>query len=87
MGKLRRTERRAMPSRWLLVGCAAAVFATSCATTPDHPPAAPVEAPARLEPSGALNADVTQATIHQTICVSGWAATVRPSSSYSSGIK
>jgi hypothetical protein len=27
---------------------------------------------------GALNGQVTQATIHSTICVSGWTATVRP---------
>lgn len=27
---------------------------------------------------GALNQTVTQATIHQTICVKGWTATIRP---------
>lgn len=36
---------------------------------------------------GALNATVTQATIEATICVSGWTATIRPPSSYTSGLK
>ncbi len=38
-------------------------------------------------PPGALNADVTQATISTTICVAGWTATVRPSSTYTNGVK
>jgi hypothetical protein len=36
---------------------------------------------------GALNPDVTQDTIDSTICVSGWTATVRPPSSYTSALK
>lgn len=36
---------------------------------------------------GALNLDVTQATIGSTICVSGWTATVRPGSSYTTALK
>jgi hypothetical protein len=36
---------------------------------------------------GALNLDVTQATIHQTICVRGWTATVRPPVSYTDQLK
>ena len=36
---------------------------------------------------GAFNADVTQSTIDTTICVSGWTATVRPSSSYTTALK
>ncbi|QIY75448.2 hypothetical protein HEP84_46805 [Streptomyces sp. RLB1-33] len=36
---------------------------------------------------GALNPDVTQSTIDSTICVSGWTATVRPSSSYTTALK
>jgi hypothetical protein len=62
------------------------------------PPAASVDrsAPAagRLpgEPNptltpGAFNPAVTQATIRATICVSGWTATIRPSSSYTTGLK
>lgn len=36
---------------------------------------------------GALNPDVTQATIHSTICVPGWAAKVRPSATFTNRIK
>jgi Protein of unknown function (DUF3761) len=36
---------------------------------------------------GAINPAVTQASIGQTICVSGWTATVRPSSGYTTGLK
>jgi hypothetical protein len=36
---------------------------------------------------GAYNSAVTQATIGTTICVSGWTATIRPSSSYTTGLK
>ncbi|MET8953571.1 hypothetical protein ACWEO4_30890 [Streptomyces sp. NPDC004393] len=36
---------------------------------------------------GALNPDVTQSTIGSTICVSGWTATVRPSTSYTNALK
>ena len=44
------------------------------------------EPDAALTP-GALNPAVTQATIGSTICVSGWTATIRPSSSYTTGLK
>ena len=36
---------------------------------------------------GALNPAVTQATIGSTVCVSGWTATIRPPSSYTTGLK
>ena len=36
---------------------------------------------------GALNPDVTQDTIHQTICIKGWTATVRPPVSYTDALK
>lgn len=36
---------------------------------------------------GATNPLVTQATIHQTICVSGWTTTVRPPASYTTALK
>ena len=36
---------------------------------------------------GATNPAVTQATIGRTICISGWTATVRPPSSYTTGLK
>lgn len=36
---------------------------------------------------GALNSDVTQATIKSTICKSGWTSTIRPPVSYTNGLK
>ena len=36
---------------------------------------------------GALNPDVTQATIGSTICVKGWTKTVRPPSSYTHALE
>jgi hypothetical protein len=36
---------------------------------------------------GALNPDVTQSTIGSTICVSGWTATIRPSTTYTNKLK
>jgi hypothetical protein len=36
---------------------------------------------------GALNPDVTQATIGRTICVHGWTRTVRPPVSYTNALK
>ncbi len=36
---------------------------------------------------GALNPQVTQATIGETICVRGWTATVRPPASFTSALK
>ena len=36
---------------------------------------------------GAVNPNVTQANIHQTICVSGFTATIRPPSSYTTALK
>lgn len=36
---------------------------------------------------GSINPNVTQANIHQTICVSGWTATIRPPTSYTSKLK
>ena len=43
--------------------------------------------PDRVITPGALNPAVTQATIGSTICVSGWTATIRPSSSYTTRLK
>ena len=43
--------------------------------------------PNRTLTPGSTNPEVTQATIHQTICVVGWTATIRPPSSYTSKLK
>jgi hypothetical protein len=40
----------------------------------------------RLTP-GALNPDVTQANIHQTICIKGYAKSIRPPAYYTNGLK
>jgi hypothetical protein len=55
-------------------------------------PAGPAAAPLPGEPDprltpGALNPDVTPATIGRTICVKGWTATVRPPVSYTNRLK
>lgn len=36
---------------------------------------------------GVINPDVTQSNIMQTICVSGWTATIRPPASYTTALK
>jgi hypothetical protein len=78
-----------------------AIFLTGCAThvaptrTPAHAEAAITAAKAGPEnlyplPSitpGATNPDVTQTNIHQTICKSGWTATIRPPVSYTNNLK
>lgn len=39
------------------------------------------------QPTGALNPDVTQATIAATICTHGWTKTVRPPVAYTNALK
>ena len=39
------------------------------------------------EPPGAYSSDVTQSNIATTICIPGWTATVRPSTSFTQGVK
>jgi hypothetical protein len=43
--------------------------------------------PSKSLTPGAINKLVTQATIHSTICVSGYTKTIRPPSSYTTGLK
>ncbi|MHB8490590.1 MAG: hypothetical protein ACYDA6_00025 [Solirubrobacteraceae bacterium] len=59
--------------------------AATIAASPDQP--APAANGQPIMPPGAFNASVTQATIGQTICVSGWTATVRPPTSYTGTLK
>lgn len=76
-----------MPRRPLELLAVAALVAAVVVLWPssgEQPPpfyADPVRTP------GALNEDVTQATIRSTICVRGWTRTVRPSSSYTHDLK
>jgi hypothetical protein len=53
-----------------------------------HRPAAlsPTRASPTLTP-GTLNPDVTQAIIHETICVRGWTKTIRPPVEYTNALK
>lgn len=46
-----------------------------------------VVSPAFAAPIGAINPDVSQETIKQTVCVKGWTSTVRPPVSYTNSIK
>jgi hypothetical protein len=69
-----------------LIALLAVLVSPAAAATPaDHVLATGL--PSRTLTPGATNPNVTQATIHQTICVSGWTATIRPSSSYTSKLK
>ena len=55
-----------------------------------EPEVASVRLPGEPDPMltpGALNPDVSQATINSTICVSGWTATIRPPTSYTNALK
>ena len=57
-----------------------------CAVPPFHQvDASSSELPA--VPAEALNPDVRQETIQQTICVPGYATSVRPSTSYTTGVQ
>lgn len=83
----------------LLAGCDTGTVATDASqarTSDSVPPASPSPTPIALPADPchvggvtycALNPAVTQATINGTICVSGWTATVRPPSSYTSALK
>lgn len=56
------------------------------------PSPSPTTAPVAGDPCGGdkfcvLNYQVTQATIHQTICVPGWTKTVRPPVTYTDSLK
>jgi hypothetical protein len=50
-------------------------------------PAIAWELPDAIATPGAINAQVTQANIHTTICVSGWTKTIRPPARYTSKLK
>lgn len=68
-------------SRTVAVLLAAAI--AGCAS-PDRQPLA---SPPHEVPAAALNPDVRQDTIRQTICVPGYTATVRPATSFNNGVK
>lgn len=55
---------------------------TEAQSVPYAPRRSPFE-----EPPGVYSSEVTQMNIGKTICVAGWIATVRPSTSFSQGVK
>jgi hypothetical protein len=72
--------------RQLLVVAAILVVLVAVVIARRHSAQPSVRASAVLTP-GALNPDVTQATIRSTICVRGWTKTVRPPVAYTNGLK
>ena len=80
-------ETRGIPTV-LLVALAAVVVVVLLVHLRHRGPGPPSRYAARpaLTP-GALNPDVTQATIRTTICSRGWTKTVRPPASYTSPLK
>jgi hypothetical protein len=72
----------------LLPLAVALALCTSCATPPTNPvEVSKPSAELRAVPTEALNPDVRQETIQQTICVSGYTASVRPSTTYTNRVK
>jgi hypothetical protein len=65
---------------------AADTIPTSTTTTPATP-ALRLVLPIKNVTPGALNAKVRQGTIGRTICIAGWTARIRPSSSYTTALK
>ena len=61
----------------LCAGCAIAPVKRVDASNPEL----------RAVPTEALNPDVSQETIQQTICIAGYTASVRPSTSYTTAVK
>jgi hypothetical protein len=59
-----------------------------CSSVLDAPDAPSVSTTYRRSiPTEALNPDVSQATIQRTVCVAGYTSSVRPSTSYTKGVK
>ncbi len=63
----------------VLAFCGSAAFLASCSTT--------TPAPTVIVPVEVLNPDVRPDTIDQTICVPGYTASVRPTTSYTTVVK
>ncbi len=71
--------------------CAGILIALAACGTPSQPPSpaqSPRFAPAtQAVPHEALNPDVRPDTVRSTICVPGYTASVRPSTSFTTGVK
>jgi hypothetical protein len=66
---------------------AAAVLLAFAAFGVPHRPGGPVLRADPVRTPGVINPDVTQANIHETVCVRGWTRTIRPPTSYTSELK
>lgn len=66
---------------------APSAFPAPSAASQSVPAPAGVVLPDASRTPGAANPAVTQANIQQTICVSGYTATIRPPASYTTGLK
>src|SRR5262249_1396344 len=88
-GRRRRTTMAEMISRADLVVSTPLLIVTSGTGYPQ--PAHHRVGPSSLYPTaatpGAVNPGVTQANINETICKSGWTATIRPRVSYTTNFK
>jgi hypothetical protein len=85
--RLRRWGRAQVPIlRRMTMRCTAWV-AASVILAVFTPPLAVAVVPDYSLPPGALNSQVTQANIAQTICVPGWTRTIRPPVQYTSALK
>lgn len=75
-----------MLRRLFLAICLTAALG-GCSTAPPSQSGTQLPREPSAVPARALNPDVRPETIHQTICVSGYIASVRPSTSFTNGIK
>jgi hypothetical protein len=75
-----------MSMRTALVSAALLLLAVAAFMPQHSAPKSPYHADLVRTP-GVLNPDVTQATIHATICVHGWTKTIRPPTSYTNELK
>ncbi|MFC8512137.1 hypothetical protein [Streptomyces sp. NPDC057257] len=84
---MRPTRRLTATTTSLALGVAGLVLTTGPAAHAQSCSQAYLPLPDPTCQPGAYNPDVTQSTIGSTICVSGWTATVRPSTSYTNALK
>jgi hypothetical protein len=75
-----------MSMRTALVAVALLLLGVAIVAPHRSAPKSPYQADSLRTP-GVLNPDVTQATVHATICVRGWTKTIRPPTSYTNELK
>ncbi|MEP6875849.1 MAG: hypothetical protein ABI887_15930, partial [Burkholderiales bacterium] len=72
-----------------LVSAVSLALLSACSSVPTQSESgdAAIDLAGKSVPAEALNLDVRQETIQQTICVPGYTASVRPSTTYTNGAK